>query len=71
MRQTYIKELYIMKSLLVSIIAALLVILVVLAAGDVHGIDITVSKALVSTYWLTIPMIIVGVCVAVFGTERD
>ena len=56
-----------MKSLLVSIIAALLV----LVAGEVHGIDITVSKALVSTYWLTIPLIIVGICVAVFGTERD
>ena len=60
-----------MKSLLVSIIAALLVILLVLVAGEVHGIDITVSKALVSTYWLTIPFIIVGICIAVFGTERD
>ena len=60
-----------MKSLLVSIIAALLVILLVLVAGEVHGIDITVSKALVSTYWLTIPLIIVGICIAVFGTERD
>lgn len=60
-----------MKSLLVSIIAALLIVLLVLAAGDVHGIDITVSRALVSTYWLTIPLIIVGICVAVFGTERD
>ena len=60
-----------MKSLLVSIIAALLVILLILVAGEVHGIDTTVSKALVSTYWLTIPLIIVGICVAVFGTERD
>ena len=60
-----------MKSLLVSIIAALLVILLLLVAGEVHGIDTTVSKALVSTYWLTIPLIIVGICVAVFGTERD
>ena len=60
-----------MKSLLVSIIAALVIVLTTIAAGEYHDIDITVSKALVSTYWLTIPLIVVGVCVAVFGTERD
>ena len=60
-----------MKSLLASIIVALLIVITIIAAGNYHGIEVTVTKALTSTYWLTIPLIIVGVCVAVFGTERD
>lgn len=59
-----------MKSLLVSIIAALVIVIAVIAAGEHHGIDITVYKAFVATYWLTIPLIIVGICVAIFGEER-
>ena len=60
-----------MKSLLVSIIIALAIVLITIAAGDHHGINITVSKALISTYWLTIPLIVIGVCTAIFGEERD
>lgn len=60
-----------MKSLLASVVLALLIVLAVIAAGEHHGIEVTVIKALVATYWLTIPLIIVGICVAVFGTERD
>ena len=59
-----------MKSLLASVILALVIVIAVIAAGDVHGIEVTVTKAIISTYWLTIPIIIVGICIAVFG-ERD
>ena len=59
-----------MKSLLASIIAALLVILAVIAAGQHHGIEVTVAEAIIATYWLTIPLIIVGICIAIFGEER-
>lgn len=60
-----------MKSLLASVVVALVIVIAVIAAGDVHGIDITVYKALVSTYWLTVPLIIVGICIAIFGEERN
>ena len=59
-----------MKSLLASIIFALAIVLITIAAGNHHGINITVSKALISTYWLTIPTILVGICIAIFGEER-
>ena len=58
-----------MKSLLVSISFALAIVLITVAAGDHHGINITVSKALISTYWLTIPLIIVGFCVDLFSDK--
>ena len=58
-----------MKSLLVSIIAALVIVLTTIAAGEYHGIEVTVIKALVATYWLTIPIIIVGICVDLFGDK--
>lgn len=56
-----------MKSLLASIIVALTIVLAVIAAGNYHGIEVTVTKALVSTYWLTIPTIIVGLIIDLFG----
>ena len=59
-----------MKSLLASIIAALLVVIAVIAAGDVHGIEVSVLKAIIATYWITTPIIIIGVCIAIFGEER-
>ena len=59
-----------MKSLLVSIIAALLTLLAVIAAGDAYGTEVTVIKALAATYWITIPTILVGICIAIFGEER-
>ena len=58
-----------MKSLLASVVLSLLVILAVIAAGDVHGIEVTVYEAIIATYWLTIPLIIVGVCVDLFGDK--
>lgn len=56
-----------MKSLLASIIVALLIVLAVIAAGDAYGTEVTVIKALVATYWLTIPTIIVGLITDLFG----
>lgn len=60
-----------MKSLLVSIIVALVIIITIIAAGEYHGIEVNVSKAIVSTYWLTIPIVVVGIICAIFGKERD
>lgn len=60
-----------MKSLLASIVASLLIVLAVIAAGDAYGTEVTVIKALVATYWLTIPTILVGICIAIFGEERQ
>ena len=56
-----------MKSLLASIIAALIIVLAVIAAGQHHGIDVTVYRAFVATYWITIPTIIVGLIIDLFG----
>ena len=58
-----------MKTLLASIIAALLIVLAVIAAGQHHGIEVTVAEAIVATYWITIPTIIVGLCVDLFGDK--
>ena len=58
-----------MKSLLVSIIAALIIVLAVIAAGQHHGIEVTVAEAIIATYWITIPTIIVGLCVDLFGDK--
>ena len=58
-----------MKSLLVAIIAALVIVLTTIAAGEYHNIDITVYEAIIATYWLTIPIIIVGICVDLFGDK--
>ena len=58
-----------MKSLLASIIAALLIVLAVIAAGQHHGIEVTVAEAIIATYWITIPTIIVGLCVDLFGDK--
>ena len=59
-----------MKSLLASVVLSLLVILAVIAAGDVHGIEVSVLKAIIATYWITTPIIIIGVCIAVFGDKK-
>lgn len=58
-----------MKSLLASIIAALIIVLAVIAAGQHHGIEVTVAEAIIATYWITIPTIIVGLCVDLFGDK--
>ena len=58
-----------MKSLLASIIAALIIVLAVIAAGEHHGINVTVYRAFVATYWLTLPMILIGLCVDLFGDK--
>ena len=59
-----------MKSLLASIVASLLVILAVIAAGEHHGISVTVYKAFISTYWLTLPIVLVGIFVDLFGDKK-
>ena len=56
-----------MKSLLASVVLSLLIVLAVIAAGNYHGIEVTVAEALVATYWLTIPTIIVGLIIDLFG----
>ncbi len=58
-----------MKSLLASIVAALAIIVVVITAGDVHGVNITVYEAFVATYWLTIPTIGIGMWIGLFSNE--
>ena len=58
-----------MKSLLASIIVALVIVIAVIAAGEHHGINVTVYKAFTSTYWLTLPIILVGLCVDLFGDK--
>lgn len=60
-----------MKSLLASVIVALLIVITIIAAGEHHGMNISVTKAIVSTYWITLPMIIVGICVDIFGNKRS
>ncbi len=56
-----------MKSLLASVVLSLLIVLAVIAAGDAYGVKVTVIKALVATYWITIPTIIVGLIIDLFG----
>lgn len=58
-----------MKSLLAAVVLALLVVIAVIAAGEYHGINVTVYKAFTATYWITIPTIIVGLCVDLFGDK--
>ena len=58
-----------MKSLLAAIALALLVVIAVIAAGQHHGIEVTVAEAIIATYWITIPTIIVGLCVDLFGDK--
>ena len=58
-----------MKSLLAAIVLDLLIVLAVIAAGQHHGIEVTVAEAIIATYWITIPTIIVGLCVDLFGDK--